>query len=259
VKCDFADSLLQGYFDGELGRRRAAEFERHLQHCDLCATELVDLDWLSGALRLTRLYVPAPASLRRTINTHLHPIAPTRAVSQPLLWQWLTAAAALLFIAFVLWRVSPELRSDDYRAELADEIVDAHMRSLQTSHMTEIASNDERVVKGWFDAKVNFALPIRDYAGAGFLLKGGRVDVVEGRSVAVLVYEHNGRPINVFLWPTREPDTSAHTGSRQGFQWVDWRKSKLEFCAVSDVAPAVLEQLNRLISGSATVLDKQQL
>ena len=249
MKCNFADSLLQGYFDGELSDRRAAEFERHLQHCAHCASELVDLDWLSGALRLTQLYVPAPASLRRKIDAYVRPKAPTAAPSQPLLWQWLTAAAALLFIAFVLWRVSPELRSDDYQAELADEIVDAHLRSLQPGHMTEIASNDERVVKGWFDAKLKFGLPVRDFARAGFALNGGRLDVVEGRMVAVLVYEHNGRPIDVFVWPTREPDTSPRAGSRQGFQWVDWRKNKMEFCAVSDAAPADLEQLNRLISG----------
>jgi anti-sigma factor RsiW len=145
--------------------------------------------------------------------------------------------------------VSPELRSDDYQAELADEIVDVHLRSLQPGHMTEITSNDERVVKGWFDAKLKFALPVRDFAKAGFALNGGRLDVVEGRAVAVLVYEHSGRQINVFIWPSGEPDTSPRTGSRQGFQWVDWRKDKLEFCAVSDISPADLEQLNRLISG----------
>jgi anti-sigma factor RsiW len=249
VKCDFADSLLQGYFDGELSDRRAAEFERHLGHCDHCATELVDLDWLSGRLQLTPIYEPAPASLLRTINAHLHPIPRSRPASQPQLWQWLSAAAALLFIALILWRVSPELRSDDYQAELADEIVEAHLRSLQTGHMTEIASNDERAVKGWFDAKLKFSLPVRDFASAGFSLSGGRLDMVEGRTVAVLVYEHNGRPINVFVWPTRESDTSLHTGSRQGFQWVDWRKDKLEFCAVSGAVPADLEMLNRLISG----------
>jgi anti-sigma factor RsiW len=248
VKCDFADSLLQSYFDGELSARTAAEFERHVGRCSHCAAELVDLDWLSGRLQLTQIYEPAPASLRRTINVHLHPIAPTPAASQPLLWQWLAAAAALLLIAFVLWRVSPKLRSDDYQAELAGEIVDAHLRSLQPGHMTEIASNDERVVKGWFDTKLKFVLPVRDFTKAGFALNGGRQDVVEGRSVAVLVYEHNGRPIDVFVWPTREPDTSPRAGSRQGFQWVDWRKDRLEFCAVSDTPPADLEQLNRLIS-----------
>ena len=248
MKCDFADSLLQGYFDGELSSHRAAEFERHLQHCIHCAAEIVDLDFLRGRLHLTQLYEAAPASLWRKIHAHLRPIAPALAASQPLFWQWLAAAVALLFFAIVLWKAGPGLRNDEYQAEIAGEIVDAHLRSLQPGHLTGIASNDEPVVKGWLDARVKFALPVRDFAKVGFALNGGRLDVVEGRSVAVLVYEHYGRPIDVFIWSTREPDTSSRTGSRQGFQWVDWRKGKMEFCAVSDVAPAELEQLHLLIA-----------
>jgi anti-sigma factor RsiW len=248
VKCNLGDSFLQGYFDGELSGRRADEFERHLQRCFYCATELVEMDWLRGRLQLTQLYVPAPASLRRTINANLHPVASATAASPPLLWHWLSAAAALLFLAIVLWKVTPGLRSDDYQAELAGEIVEAHLRSLQPGHMTGIASNDERVVKGWFDANLKFTLPVRDFSKAGFSLDGGSVDVVEGRSVAVLAYEHNGQPINVFVWPTRERDTPPHAGSSRGFQWVDWRKDKMEFCAVSDTVRADLEQLNRLMS-----------
>jgi anti-sigma factor RsiW len=250
VRCNFADSLLHGYFDGELSAPSAAAFERHLQHCIPCATELVDLDLLRDRLQLAQLYEPASASLRRKISAPLRPIAPAPVASQPHLWHWLAAAAALLFVAIVLWRVSPGLRTDEYRAELAGEIVDAHMRSLQSGPTAGIASNDEHLVKGWFDAKLNFAIPVRDFANGGFALKGGRLEVMEGRSVAVLVYERNRHPVNVFIWRTREPDTSPRTGSRQGFQWADWRKDKIEFCAVSDADPADLDQLHQLINSS---------
>jgi len=251
VRCAFADSLLQGYFDGELSDRRATEFERHLRHCVQCSTELVDLDLLRDRLQLTQLYEPATASLRRKINARLHAIAPTTPASQPRLWHWLAVAAALLLVAILLGRVGHGLRGDDYQAELAGEIVDAHARSLQLGLITGIASNDERVVKEWLDGRAGFAVPVRDFANGGFALKGGRVDVIEGRAVAVLVYERNRRPINVFIWRTREPDTSARTGSRQGYQWVDWRRGKMEFCAVSDANPVDLEQLHQLIDSSA--------
>jgi anti-sigma factor RsiW len=117
--------------------------------------------------------------------------------------------------------------------------------------MNGIASNDERVVKGWLDNRAAFGIPVRDFANAGFALKGGRADVIEGHAVAVLVYERNGHPINVFIWPTREPDSPSRTGSRQSFQWVDWRKGKMEFCAVSDADTVELEQLYQLINSSA--------
>ena len=251
MRCDFADSLLQGYFDGELSGRRAAEFERHLRHCVQCATELVDLDLLRDSLQLAQLYEPATASLRRKINARLHAIAPTIAASQPRLWHWLAAAAALLFVAILVWRVGHGPRGDDYQAELAGEIVDAHVRSQQPGQMNGIVSNDARVVEGWLDGRAKFAVPVRAFTNDGFALKGGRVEVIEGHAVAVLVYERSGHPINVFIWPTRERDSPPRTGSRQSFRWVDWRKGKKEFCAVSDVDPVDLEHLHQLINSSA--------
>jgi anti-sigma factor RsiW len=251
VRCDFADSLLQGYFDGELSTASAAVFERHLQHCVDCAVELVDLDLLSGQLQFAQLYASAPASLRKKIRANLHPVAPTTSLSQPLLWRWLAAAAALLLLAIAGWRANSVLRTDDYQAELAEEIVDAHVHSLQPGQLIGISSNDEQAVKGWFSGKLTFALPVHDFANDGFALQGGRVDVLEGRPVAVLVYGHPGHLIDVFIWPRRERDTSPRVGSRQGYRWIDWRKGEIEFCAVSDTDPADLEQLHQLINSSA--------
>ena len=42
------------------------------------------------------------------------------------------------------------------------------------------------------------------------------LEVVEGRSLAPLGYARNEHLLNVFVWPTREADISARTGSRQG-------------------------------------------
>jgi anti-sigma factor RsiW len=248
VRCDFSDSLLQGYFDRELSAASAAEFERHLQHCVYCPVELVDMDLLGERLHLARLYEAAPASLRKKIYADLRPVAPATAMSRPLLWHWLAAAAALLLLAIAGWKVNSVPSTDDYQAELAEEIVDAHVRSLQPGHLTGISSNDEQAVKGWFKGRLTFALLARDFANDGFALQGGRLDVVDERSVAVLVYARTGHLINVFIWPTRERDITPHAGSRQGYQWIDWRKGKIEFCAVSEAPTSDLRQLQRLFT-----------
>ena len=252
MSCDFANSLLHGYFDGELNPLRAVEFERHLSHCTECATELVDLDLLRTKLQLARLYAHAPASLRPKIRANFSSLARTPGVSKPVLWHWLAGVAALAVVAIIGSRVSLERNSEDYRSELAGELVEAHMRSLQADHTPGIISPDERAVRKWFDSQHRFALPVRDFAGSGFSLQGGRLDIVEGRATAALVYAHKGRVIDVFIWPTRERDTAPREGSRQGFQWVDWRKGKLEFCAVSDVNPMDLKHLYELMNSSAS-------
>jgi anti-sigma factor RsiW len=138
--------------------------------------------------------------------------------------------------------------SEDYRGELAEEIVDAHVLSLQAGRLTGINSNDERAVEGWFKGRLKFAFPARDFANEGFALQGGRLDVIDERSVAVLVYASTGHLINVFVWPTQGRDTSPQAGSRQGYQWIDWRKGKIEFCAVSEAPSSDLQHFQRLFT-----------
>jgi anti-sigma factor RsiW len=168
--------------------------------------------------------------------------------TQSLLWQWLAAAAALVLITLGVSRVNPDLRSHDYQTELAGEIVDMHRHSLQPGHTTGIASDNEQVVRQWFDDRLRFSLPVRNFADEGFALQGARVDNVEGRSVAALVYLSGGHLFNVFMWPTKEEDRSPHAGSLGGYQWIYWRKHTVEFCLVSDAAPGDLDRLHRLIA-----------
>jgi hypothetical protein len=54
--------------------------------------------------------------------------------------------------------------------------------------------------------------------------------------------------VSVFIWPEREQDRSLRSGSQQGFNWIAWHNAGVEFCAVSDAAPADLEQLRRLFA-----------
>jgi anti-sigma factor RsiW len=252
VSCELSNSLLNGYFDGELNPLRATEFERHLLHCSECTTELLDLNLLSGRLQLARLYAPAPASLRRKIRADFSSLARTRRASKPALWHWLAAAAALLLFAIAGWKMNRNLRSNDYQGEFAEEIVEAHMASLHPGNISGLASHDAQVVKGWFEGKARFAVPVHDFSHQGFELQGARVDLVEGRTIPALIYMHDGHLIDVFIWPTRERDTAPREGSRQDFKWVDWRKGKMEFCAVSDIGPTDLKKLYELMDSSAS-------
>jgi hypothetical protein len=63
----------------------------------------------------------------------------------------------------------------------------------------------------------------------------------------VLVYARRKHLINVFVWPTTEPDSEARSGSQLGYHWLEWRKSGMEMYAVSDVSPEDLTELHHLI------------
>jgi len=147
-------------------------------------------------------------------------------------------------------RVASPHHGDNYEAVLAGEIVDAHLRSLQPGHLIDVVSTDQHTVKPWFDGRLDFSPPVQDFVDQGFPLQGGRIDVVHVRSVAALVYARRKHFLNVFIWPADEKDSAPRSGSRQGYQWVEWRKDGMEFCAVSDAAPSTLEQFRGLLAGN---------
>jgi anti-sigma factor RsiW len=80
---------------------------------------------------------------------------------------------------------------------------------------------------------------VRDLTGSGFPLLGGRLDVIEGRTVAALVDGRRKHIVNVFVWKSHFSDS----GERQGYHWVVWKNDGFMFCAVSDAALADLQHM----------------
>ena len=246
--CNRAGSVVHGYFDSELDAVGAAEFERHLENCSDCVFVLEDLESLRSSMDLAQLYERAPTLLRKKFVASLGSERPVAAVPSDTVWRRLAVAAAFLLIAYASWRVTPVGRSSSYERVLAAEIVDAHLKSLQPGHLTDVISTDQHAVKPWFDGKLDFPPPIQDFGDQGFPLQGGRIDVVHGRSVAALVYVRRKHFVNVFIWPADEQGRAPSSGLQQGYQWLEWRKGGMEFCAVSDAAPSALEQLHSLLT-----------
>jgi anti-sigma factor RsiW len=249
VTCELTQTVLHGYIDGELDAARAADFERHLISCAECVTALEAQETLHSSIQRAGLYERAPASLRQKLQKELG--TPTRSsvtpIRNPAPWRWLAIAATLLLAVSLGWRLFPALRGSRGETALASAIVDAHLRSLQPGHLEDVQSTDQHTVKPWFDGKLDFAPPVHDFAKEGFPLQGGRLDVVRGRTVAVLVYARRKHLINVFVWPTTEPDSEPQSGSQLGYHWLAWRKSGMEMYAVSDVSPEDLAALHRLL------------
>jgi mycothiol system anti-sigma-R factor len=249
MSCDFSGTLLHAYLDGELDAVRAAEFERHLETCRECTATLGAAESMRSTLQRAQLYETAPVDLRRKIRAELRVSSSAAGGASPVAaWRWLAAAAAILLVTGVAWFAVPRFRAPSMASAVTStEVIDAHIRSLQAGHLTDVASTDQHTVKPWFDGRLDFIPPVKDFMDEGFPLIGGRLDVLGERNVAALVYGRRKHFINVFVWPTKEPDTPIHPpGSRQGYQWVHWRHQGMEFCAISDVSAQDLHELAQL-------------
>src|SRR4029077_9395020 len=188
--------------------------------------------------------------LRKKIRADLDAATQPAAAPRIPVWRWFAVAAAILIVAGISWYSWPRPLIDSAASApfTAAELIDAHVRSLQPGHLTDVLSSDQHTVKPWFNGKLAFVPPVKDFTDEGFALIGGRLDVLGGQNVAALVYARRKHVINVFVLPTKEPDTPIHSpGLRQGYQWRHWRRQGMEYCAVSDVSDSDIYELAQLI------------
>ena len=245
MNCTESRLLLHAYTDGELDLVRNLDVEQHLKACTTCAAENQTLLSLRSALRFCDLRYAAPQSLRNQVRQMARSSEEKIPVFRAAwLWQWLAAGAtAVAILAFML---HPAGSSD--REQLANELVSDHIRSLMVAHLTDVVSSDQHTVKPWFNGKLDFAPDVKDFAAQGFPLIGGRLDYLNGREVAALIYQRNKHFINVFVWPTDGAGTAQPAGENlRGYNLINRDVNGLHYALVSDLNSGELGQLADLI------------
>ncbi|HJS98708.1 MAG TPA: anti-sigma factor [Terriglobales bacterium] len=250
MTCEFSSITVHGYLDGELDAIRSTEFERHLENCAECQALLQKVESLRARLQESKLYEYASPQLQVQVRkqlglpngaTRVPAILSSRKFLAPAIAA-LAAVAAFLIVFFLM----PQRTQT---AQVTAELVDAHVRSLQPGHLTDVQSTDQHTVKPWFDGRLDFIPPVADYSSEGFPLLGGRLDVVDGHTVAGVVYGRRKHIINLFAWPARsQKGFSDASGSRQGYNWIMWRSEDMQLCLVSDVSTADLRELKNLVN-----------
>ena len=252
--CELTQRYVPGYLDGELDLVRTIEMEAHLKTCPACAQELENLKALRAALQRNSLAYAAPAALRERIQSSLR--ASSRAevresrIKWPSLnmWQLAGAFALLALISISGWQLTARLRTPSGDQQIAAEVFASHVRSLEGNHLMDVISTDQHTVKPWFDGKLDFSPPVEDLASDGYPLVGGRLDYLENREVAALIYQRRKHLINVFVWPNPTGSSSTQAiESRQGYNIMRWASGGFQFWAVSDVNAQDLADFVRLL------------
>jgi anti-sigma factor RsiW len=267
MNCEEATKLMDGYLDGELDPITSQTIEQHLRECRNCDQAYKTHGSLIRALGSATPYHKAPAGLRERIQTSLREEIAERPArnggqdAQPQFpgrqpeprtilwgasWNWLALAAAVIFAAIIALNLVPRWQRPGADHFLATELIASHVRSLMASHLTDVASTDQHTVKPWLDAKLDFAPPVVDLSSEGFPLIGGRLDYLDNRPAAVLIYQRRKHFINLFVWPAESNTTGAEkTMSREGYQLLHWTDSDFNYWAVSDVSANDLETLQQ--------------
>ena len=234
MDCATCERLAGAYVDGELSAGEVAAVEDALPGCPRCVQLVEQARHLRGLLRELPVET-APPLLRARIAREV------RRLPSASPWQWprLAALAASLVLAIGAgWLTASSFIANDREQQ---ELMAAYVRIGASDHPVDVASSDRHAVKPWFAGRIDYAPPVHDLTGEGFPLEGARIEVVDRRKVALLVYRHNQHRIALVTWPARDTSpVSVASSQRDGFAMASWRHAGFELRATSDLAPSEL-------------------
>ncbi|RUL62532.1 anti-sigma factor [Dyella dinghuensis] len=243
MMCNDARLLLHAYLDDELDAAQSVAITRHMQGCTACAASYADYVQLHKAMAQPSLYQRAPDALRKQWETPKQAASPVIAKPRRGLVGLAMAAgfAGALLLVAPMWLYVLHPRGADTNL-VADEAVSSHIRSMQQQHLMDVVSTDQHTVKPWFEGKLDFSPRVKDLASEGFPLIGGRLDALDGHSVAALVYKRRLHVINLYQWPSASAPSAQDITQWHGYTVIRWASSNMQYVAVSDVNEDDLRQ-----------------
>jgi anti-sigma factor RsiW len=256
MNCSEARIQLCGYVDGELSASQSSHLDAHVSGCAACQRDLSAQSFVHTELRRELTRFEAPAALHRRIRAALQAKSAESRGSwwRRLSWAALTPAAGMAFAVLVCANVVILAALPSREDRLAEEVLASHVRALVASHAIDVASSDRHTVKPWYTGRLDFSPPVADFAADGFKLMGGRLDYVDGRTVAALVYEHGGHEIDVFIWPApAAARVGASSFARRGYNLVHSNHAGMSYWIASDLEAPDLGRLEQLIAGNAAM------
>ena len=230
---------LNAFIDGELELSRQLDLEARLAGNPKLREEVEYLRSLSELVRNRADYHAAPDALRERLQWPAAAAAPAPVRAARLAWRrklaWRPFGLGFALAGLVAWTLGLTLWQPGRDERLMQDVIASHVRSTLGERLVDVASSDQHTVKPWLAAKLDFSPPVADVLLTGANLMGGRVDYLDGRPVAALVYRQRRHVIDAYIWPTAQADSEMRTQSQRGFNHVQWARGGMRFWLVSDL------------------------
>src|SRR5438309_6328205 len=244
MKCKQAETQVAAYADGELDALRTYSIKQHLHGCANCTAMHHNILVLRARIRAeVPRFVASPvlhARIRALVGA-MRASVPVQARQTGDRWRWRSGGVLAGCTASVFaWMVGTAVLTARANEDFAVAAVTSHVRATLGDHLIEVASSDRHTVKPWLSARLDYSPPVQDLANEGFPLIGGRLDYLERRPVATLVYLYRKHTIDVFVRPETSPVATSALRTVRGFNAAHASGPSMDWLAVSDAEPAVM-------------------
>jgi anti-sigma factor RsiW len=235
MSCDEMQILIHGYIDGELDAPTNQQVEAHLQTCEHCRRELATFKAVGAAIRRPGLYATPGAELETAVRHAAQAASTPTRVFQ--INRVFAVAAAIIIGALIYLGIARSRRAPSHEEIVASEVASSFGRSIRSGQVIEVGSSDPSLLAGGLSRQLNFAPRVPSPPNGDFSLVGDRLDYVNRRPVAVVVYRRGEGVVDLFMWPTREPTTlPSKPQTKDGYQVAYWRANGMDYWAVTDSA-----------------------
>jgi anti-sigma factor RsiW len=190
---------------------------------------------LRAAQQVSAPAKPAASASSAATRGVLAGLARTAGASASRWFAWRPTAAAMGMAAMLAVAVNVAWLQTSRDDQLADDVVASHVRSTLGEHLVDVATSDHHTVKPFLSARLGFSPPVAPLELAGSVFVGGRVDYLDGRPVAALVYRQGQHIVNSFVWPAKAGDSQPRLGSERGYLTARWSANGMQHWVISDV------------------------
>ena len=247
MNCLVSSQVLDLYLDGELAPSESIEVLGHLEHCASCRETYWRSEELHRDIRQQVKRYAAPPRLRQNIQAALRRDAVEKTPRRQSNWNWMAVAASILLFASLSWNITLIRSRPSVDDRVAKEVLSSHLRSMVGTHLLDVPSSDQHTVKPWFNGKLNFSPDVKDFTSQGFPLVGGRIEYLDDRPVAALVYQRRQHFINLFIWPSASTSQNSYRELKlSGYNLTSWTDNGMNCWAISDLQSSELEQFAQL-------------
>jgi anti-sigma factor RsiW len=250
-----ARMLLHAYIDGEIDTASAVELESQIAVSPALRQEMERLSALHHVMQTRMTRFNAPSQLTQSLSTALPQTQTSTApLGMPSWWRSLAICSTATAVALLLWTLGSTFLGREPRTVVIEEVVSAHIRSLMSDHLTDFASTDRHSVKPWLSNRLDFAPPVHEFADEGFGLLGARLDYIDGKPGAAIVYRYRQHIINVFVWPATGSGTSSiEVSSHRGYNSATFESGGMRYWAVSDLNQKELSHVAKLFRSRSVI------